>query len=161
MEKWKKIKCLALDVDGVLTDGSIFMGPDNNWYRNFYIRDGLGLVMLKEHGFKIAFITTSKSPDIAARAKNLQVDYCYDGCKNKAEAFYDLMNKTSFGPDEILFVGDDVIDLPVFEICKFTAAPSDAHVSVKARATLVTLTPGGRGAVREICDALIEHCLTR
>lgn len=155
MENWKKIKCLALDVDGVLTDGHIFLGPNGEWRRNFYIRDGLGLVLLKERGYKLALITTSSAEDIRARALNLKFDYFYEGATDKAVAFNDLLKKSGLQPTEIIYMGDDVIDLPVFELCPFTAAPADAHESVKKRARIITSAAGGRGAVRELCDELL------
>ncbi|MEQ1664959.1 MAG: HAD-IIIA family hydrolase [Bdellovibrionales bacterium] len=155
MENWKKIKCLALDVDGVLTDGAIYLDSTGEWRRNFYIRDGLGMVRLKEHGYKLAIITTSLAEDIRKRAKNLEIDFFYEGAKDKASAFDDLLKKSGFKSSEIAFVGDDIIDLPVFEKCGISIAPADAHKSVKKRADVITKENGGRGAVREVCDILI------
>jgi len=156
MEKWKKIKCLALDVDGVLTDGAIYLDSTGEWRRNFYIRDGLGIVHLREKGYKVAIITTSLAEDIRKRAKNLKIDYFYEGAKDKAAAFTNLLEKSGLNANEIAFIGDDVIDLPVFKKCGISVAPADAHKLVKKTADIVTEGRGGRGAVREICDVLMK-----
>jgi 3-deoxy-D-manno-octulosonate 8-phosphate phosphatase (KDO 8-P phosphatase) len=155
MDKWKKIKCLALDVDGVMTDGSIFLGENGEWRRLYYIRDGMGLVLLKKRGYKLAIITSSLAKDIQERARNLKIDYFFENVADKAEAFQTLLNKSQFAADEIAFMGDDVIDLPVFDRCGVSAAPQDAHESVRAKAQFVSSYPGGRGAVREICDMIL------
>lgn len=154
--KWKSIKCLALDVDGVLTDGHIFLHTDGEWRRNFYIRDGLGLVMLRKSGYKLAVITSSQAEDIRSRVKNLEIDYYYEGCKEKLVAFRDLIKRSGFKANEIAYIGDDVIDLPIFERCGAAIAPHDAHASVKKKAQLITRADGGHGAVREICDILLS-----
>ncbi len=153
--EWKKIKCLALDVDGVMTDGHIILHDKGEWRRNFYIRDGMGLVLLREKGMKLAIITTSLAEDIRARAENLKIHYFYEGAKDKASAFADLLSQSGLKANEVAFIGDDVIDLPVFERCGISVAPRDAQPEVKKRARLVTKADGGRGAVREICDILL------
>ncbi|MCB0350327.1 MAG: HAD hydrolase family protein [Bdellovibrionales bacterium] len=157
MEKWKKIKCLALDVDGVLTDGHIFQGLNGQWCRNFYIRDGMGLVLLKERGYKLALITSSLSDDIRDRAKKLKIDHVFDNVSNKAEAFKKLLQDSGLQPDEIAYMGDDIIDLPVLEQVGISLAPADAHIKVKNAVEIVTAASGGRGAVREVCDTLLEQ----
>lgn len=157
MVKWKKIKCLAVDVDGVLTDGRIFLHQNGEWRRHFYIRDGLGLVMLRELGFKLAIITSSRAEDIRSRAKNLEIHYFYEGIKKKSVAFLDLIKKSGLNPNEIAYIGDDVIDLPIFELCGIAVAPSDAHPTVKKKAKYITQSKGGAGAVREVCDLLLKN----
>lgn len=152
---WKKIKCLAIDVDGVLTDGHIFLHENGEWRRHFYIRDGLGLVHLRERGFTLAVITTSRAEDIRSRMQNLKITHFYEGIERKDEAFRDLLTKTGLKPSEVAFIGDDVIDLPIFSICGISIAPSDAHTEVKKKANFITKNTGGRGAVREICDLLL------
>lgn len=156
-DKIKKIKCLAVDVDGVLTDGHIFLDPSGEWRRNFFIRDGLGLLEVKEHGFKTAIITSSDSEDIRARAKKLKIDFFYEGVGKKAEAFADLLKKSGLSADEIAFVGDDIIDIPIFQLCGLSISPGDGHPKAKGCADIVTESLGGRGAVREVCDLLLEN----
>jgi 3-deoxy-D-manno-octulosonate 8-phosphate phosphatase (KDO 8-P phosphatase) len=155
-KNWQKIKCLAVDVDGVLTDGAIYLSDSGEWRRNFYIRDGLGLLHLREKGYKVAFITSTDSQDIKARAANLKIDHFYDGIKNKADAFRDLVRASGCKADEIAYVGDDVIDLPIFELCGISIAPNDAHAQVLSKARHITKACGGRGAVREICDLILS-----
>lgn len=156
MEKWKKIKCLAVDVDGVLTDGTISLGASGQWIRHFFIRDGLGLLEVKKRGYKTAFITTSRAEDIRERAKNLKIDFFFEGADNKDAAFSELLSQTGFKAEEVAYIGDDTIDLPIFERCGIAISPCDAHESVLARAHVVTTSYGGRGAVREICDHLLD-----
>lgn len=155
MAKWEKIKCLAVDVDGVLTDGTIFLGEGGEWRRSFFIRDGLGLLQVAERGYKTAFITTSSSEDIRERAKKLKIHYSYEGAHDKNRAFDELLKQGGFKAEEIAYIGDDVIDLPIFERCGVAIAPSDAHLIVRKKAHIITTAHGGRGAVREICDELL------
>ncbi len=154
--KLQKIRCVATDVDGVLTDGHIYHAGENTWRRSFFIRDGMGLLLLREKGYKTAFITSSRSEDIRKRAENLQIDFFYDAASDKAESFKDLCKRGGFKPHEVLYIGDDVIDLPIFNLCDVAAAPCDAHPEVLKSATLVTKSSGGRGCVREICDAILK-----
>jgi 3-deoxy-D-manno-octulosonate 8-phosphate phosphatase (KDO 8-P phosphatase) len=154
--KLKQIKCLATDVDGVLTDGHIYLASENNWRRSFYIRDGLGFVLLKEKGYKTAFITSSRAEDIRLRAENLKIDFFFDAAKDKEGSFFELLKQGKYKPSEVLFIGDDVIDLPVFKSCGVTVAPADAHPDVLKRADIITKAHGGRGAAREICDLLLQ-----
>jgi 3-deoxy-D-manno-octulosonate 8-phosphate phosphatase (KDO 8-P phosphatase) len=155
--KWKKIKCLALDVDGVMTDGHIYLHEKNEWRRSFFIRDGLGLVQLRKLGFTLAVITNSRAEDIRTRVENLKIDHFYEGAENKIDAFRDLLAKTGLSANEIAYIGDDVIDLPVLEACGAAIAPSDAHELVLKKVDYKTKAPGGRGAIREICDLLIKN----
>ena len=150
------IRCLAVDVDGVLTDGQVFYGGQGEWIRKYFIRDGIGLMTLKEQGFRTAFITRSRAEDIRLRAERLQVDFIAEGVKDKTEAFSQLLSKFDLKAEQVLYVGDDIIDLPIFEICGFSVAPSDAHESVAKRADWISSKPGGFGAVREVCDLLLE-----
>lgn len=156
MEKWHKIKCLALDVDGVMTDGSIFMGANGEWLRNFFIRDGMGLVQLREKGYKLAIITNSLALDIRERAKKLKIDFFYEGQNDKSKAFHELLKASGLQSYEVAYMGDDVIDLPVFELCGLSLAPADAHPDVLKRAEWTSKCNGGRGAIREVCDLLLQ-----
>src|SRR6185312_12370883 len=140
--KLKAIKCLATDVDGVLTDGHIYLGGENEWRRSFFIRDGMGIILLREKGYKTAFITSSRSEDIRKRAENLKINFFYDDAKNKAVAFAALLEQSGLEAREVLYVGDDVIDLPIFAKCGLSAAPSDAHPEVKKSADIVTNATG-------------------
>lgn len=151
----KKIRCLATDVDGVLTDGIIYMHSEGDWRRHFYIRDGIGLLEVQKNGIKTAFITSSLADDIKQRARNLKIDYFYDNAPDKGAAFEAFLKESQFKPDEVLYIGDDVIDLPIFKKCGISCAPKDAHHKVLKAANYVTKSSGGRGAVREVCDMLL------
>lgn len=157
IKRLRKIRCLATDVDGVLTDGHIWLDTSGEWRRQFYIRDGLGIVYLRKAGYQLAFITTSRSQDIAARAKNLEIHHTFDGAHDKDAAFTELLRRTGFKPEEIAFVGDDIIDLPVFRRCGLAIAVADAMPDVIAESHWVSNFDGGRGAIREVCDLLLKH----
>jgi 3-deoxy-D-manno-octulosonate 8-phosphate phosphatase (KDO 8-P phosphatase) len=139
-----------------MTDGHIWLAEDGEWRRQFFIRDGMGIVMLRETGMKFAVITTSDADDIRARVKNLKIDYFFEGIKNKADAFEKLLEQSGLDAHEIAFVGDDVIDLPIFDLCGWSVAPADAHPKVLKKADYVTRARGGKGAVREVCDLLMK-----
>jgi 3-deoxy-D-manno-octulosonate 8-phosphate phosphatase (KDO 8-P phosphatase) len=113
-------------------------------------------MLLREAGFKTAFITNSQSEDIRLRAERLKIDYVYEGAGQKGDVFRELCKKSHLKPDEILFIGDDIIDLPVFKLCGISVAPADAHPEVLKQAKIVTKANGGRGSVREICDILLH-----
>lgn len=139
-----------------MTDGSIFLSDSGEWRRFFNIRDGLGIVQVRERGYKIAIITTSLAQDIRERAKRLKFDYFYEGAEDKISAFADLMKCSGLRADEIAYMGDDHMDIPVLAKCGFSAAPADAHPAAMAKAMYVARANGGRGAVRELCDLLLE-----
>ncbi len=172
VKRLRKIKCLAFDVDGVLTDGGVYFGglPNgatannstssdtrSDWCRIFNIRDGMGIVLLHEGGYKTAFITLSRATDIRLRAENLKVHYFFDFARDKAACFDNLLERSGFLAEEVAFIGDDVIDLPVFAKCGLSAAPADAHPEVLKKAHLVMKSNGGHGAARELCDLVLRH----
>jgi len=111
-ERAQKIKLMIFDVDGVMTDGSLFIGDDGQEYKMFNTQDGLGMRLLKKSGVKLAIITGRNSNSVLIRAENLEVDYFYQGISDKKEAFADLIKKTGFRSEECAFMGDDIVDLP-------------------------------------------------
>ena len=160
VKRLRKIKCLAFDVDGVLTDGGVYfegLPNSNDWRRVFNIRDGMGIVLLHENGYKTAFITLSRATDIRLRAENLKIHYFFDFARDKAACFDNLLERSGLHAEEIAFIGDDVIDLPVFAKCGLSAAPADAHPEVLKSAHLVMKSCGGRGAARELCDLVLRY----
>lgn len=152
----KGIRLLALDVDGVLTDGSIFMDDVGGEYKAFYVRDGHGLKLLQRAGIQIALITGRSSGVVDARARELGITYVYQGALDKRLPFQDLKAASGFTDHEIAYMGDDVVDLPILSQVGLAAAPVDAHAAVLERVHLVSRHVGGRGAVRELCDLLLE-----
>ncbi|MGI9130126.1 MAG: KdsC family phosphatase [Candidatus Methylopumilus sp.] len=108
----QKIKLVIFDVDGVMTDGSLFIGDDGQEYKMFNTQDGLGMRLLKKSGIKLAIITGRNSNSVLIRAENLEVDYFYQGISDKKEAFSDLIEKAGLKAEECAFMGDDIVDLP-------------------------------------------------
>ena len=156
--KAKAIKCVIFDVDGVLTDGSLFFDNQGQEFKAFNSKDGHGIRMLVESGVEVAIITGRQSELVKHRANNLKLspELIYQGYSNKRPAFKDLLEKTGFSKDEIAYVGDDVIDLPVMSQVGFAIAVGDANEFVKKHAHMTTKLNGGRGAAREACEFIIS-----
>jgi N-acylneuraminate cytidylyltransferase len=154
--KLKKIKLLALDVDGVLTDSGAYYSENGVELKKFSIRDGMGMVLLRKAGYKIAIITTENTKIAALRAKRLNVDDLYQGVTRKVDAIEDLRKKYSLDWNEIAFVGDDINDIPVLQKVGFAATPADATAINKKIAHYITKARGGHGAVREVCDLFLK-----
>ena len=157
IDRLRPIRMLVLDVDGVLTDARIWMDSGGEWRRFFSIRDGLGLKMLRERGYRLAIITASDSEDIRQRAKNLKIDFFYEKAHDKQPAFLELQKVSGLKPTEMAYVGDDVPDIPVLKQVGFAATVPEALDSVKESVHYVTARPGGNGAVREICDFIQRY----
>lgn len=153
-----QISLLILDVDGVLTDGSLFYDNHGQEYKAFNSRDGHGLRMLQDAGVKVAILTGRKSELVMHRANNLGIpaELVYQGHRDKRPAFAALLANTGIAPERIAYVGDDVIDLPVMSKVGLAIAVGDAHPFVKEHADWVTHAPGGKGAVRETCEMLLD-----
>ncbi len=154
--KLKKIKLLATDVDGVMTDAGMYYGDDGIELKKFSTRDGMGMVLLRKAGYKLAIITSENTKIVAMRAQKLQIGDIYQGAMNKVEAMEDLLKKYSLRWDEIAYIGDDVNDLPVLERVGFAATPSNGTERNKKIADYITKNKGGDGCVREVCDLLID-----
>ena len=154
-----KIKMLLLDVDGVLTDGSIYYDYEGNEIKKFNVKDGLGLRLLMDSGIKVGIITGRKSKALSARCENLKInkDYIFDGVglADKKKAFNKILEKTSFKAKEIAYVGDDLPDIPVMEEVGFPIAVADAVKKTKDAAYYICKNKGGKGAVREVCELLL------
>ncbi len=155
--KLKKIKLLATDVDGVLTDAGAYYSEDGIELKKFNIRDGMGIVLLRKAGYKIAFVTTENTKIVEKRAERLQVDDLIQGSYNKMEAIEKLLQKYSLKWEEIAFIGDDINDIPVLKKAGFSAAPANATAINKKIVDFVTKSDGGHGAVREVCDLLLDQ----
>ena len=156
IEKAKKIKLLVLDVDGVLTDGRLFFDFFGNEYKSFHARDGHGIKLLKRTGVDIAIISGRKSKSVALRMKMLGIEHVYQGHENKRQAFQELLGKTGLTQEQAAYVGDDLLDLPLMVQAGLAVAVNDAHPDVKARADWCTTLQGGCGAVREVCDLIMQ-----
>ncbi|PID34397.1 MAG: phenylphosphate carboxylase subunit delta [Thiotrichales bacterium] len=156
-EKARQIQLIIFDVDGVLTDGSLYFDNQDQEYKAFNAKDGLGMRLLMDSGIKLAIITGRKSDVVTHRTNNLKIppEYVYQGCADKGAAFAELCAQTSIKPEYMAYVGDDVIDLPVMCKVGLPIAVADAHESARQHALWVTEKPGGRGAAREVCDRLL------
>jgi 3-deoxy-D-manno-octulosonate 8-phosphate phosphatase (KDO 8-P phosphatase) len=154
-EKLEGIKMLILDVDGVMTDGRIIMDGDGREMKNFYVRDGHGLVMLQRHGIRVAILTGRTSSVVDHRARDLKITEVYQGALNKKAVFARILEKNSLAPEQTAYLGDDIVDIPVLKRVGFSAAVADAVDEVKKHVDYVTVCRGGQGAVREICEMLL------
>ena len=154
----KHIKLVIFDVDGVLTDGTLFYDNHGDEYKAFNAKDGHGLRMLEKAGIAVAIITGRQSELVNHRAANLNLSphMIYQGYSDKRVAFKDLLEKTGLSAAQIAYVGDDVIDLPVMTKVGLPIAVQDAHWFVLKHADWVSQQHGGHGAVREICEMLLE-----
>ncbi len=153
--KLKKIKMLVLDIDGVMTDGSIIMDSDGREMKNFNVRDGHGLVMIQRYGIQVAILTGRTSAVVDHRARDLKITEVYQGALNKKEIFAQILKKNNLTPDTISYMGDDIVDIPVLKSVGFSVAVADALDLVKKTVDYVTVNKGGQGAVREICEMLL------
>ncbi len=151
-----KIQLIIFDVDGVLTDGGLYFTEDGAEFKRFNSLDGHGIKMLKDNGVEVAVITARDSKAVAYRMKNLGITHFYQGQSDKVVAFSDLLQKLNLSADEVAYVGDDVIDLPVMIKVGFAIAVANAHDTVKQYANLITEKSGGHGAVREVCDFILK-----
>lgn len=149
------IRLLALDVDGVLTDGQLYYDSNGNEMKAFNVRDGLGMRLLALNGIELALITARQSRMVEARAENLGIKRVYQGRLNKLEAFHDILAETGLDPDQVCYAGDDWLDLPVLRRAGLAVTVADGDPVVREEAHWVTSRPGGHGAVREICDLIL------
>jgi 3-deoxy-D-manno-octulosonate 8-phosphate phosphatase (KDO 8-P phosphatase) len=153
--KLKQIRALVMDVDGVLSDGTLWMEADGSWRRAFSILDGLGLKRLMQANYKVGWITGSKAPDIAARAKILGVEFLSEGQEDKRAAFASFLEKYDLKASQVAYIGDDLPDLPLLQACGLAFTVPNAVEEIKAVAEYTTQKGGGFGAVREVCDLLL------
>jgi len=152
----KKIKLLILDVDGVLTDGSIILDNEGNEFKSFHVRDGHGIKMLEKAGIKVAIITGRHSKVVERRAHELGITEVYQRCYIKSVAYEHLIEKMGISDNEVAYIGDDIVDIPIFKRVALSVAVADASEETKTEAMIVTENRGGRGAVREICDLILK-----
>jgi 3-deoxy-D-manno-octulosonate 8-phosphate phosphatase (KDO 8-P phosphatase) len=156
LERAAQIKLVIFDVDGVLTDGSLIIGDDGQEYKAFYSRDGHGMKMLQNTGVELGIITGRTSQVVVHRMSSLGIKHVYQGQLDKVSAFEKLQTKLKLKPEQIAFVGDDVMDLPVIRRVGLAIAVQDAHMLVKKHAHWQTPSVGGRGAARDVCELIME-----
>ncbi len=155
-EKIKRIKMLLLDVDGVLTDGSIVYDTDGRELKSFNVKDGHGIKLLMRAGVKVGIITSRESKVVLMRAKDLGIEIVYQRAIDKAKALDEIVAEEGLSDEDVAFIGDDLVDLPVLRRVGFSVAVADAIPEVKESADYVTHTRGGYGAVREVCELILK-----
>ncbi|MBF0515768.1 MAG: HAD hydrolase family protein [Nitrospirae bacterium] len=156
IELAKHITMLILDVDGVLTDGSITFDSNGNELKTFNVKDGHGIKMLLNQGINVAIITGRTSEPVKRRALELGIKEVYQGCEDKIAAYEDLKIRYSLYYKHIACAGDDIADIPLMTRVGLPIAVGDALEDIKKFARIVTSKEGGRGAVRQICDFLLK-----
>ena len=156
LEKARSIKLVIFDVDGVLTDGSLFLGDDGQEYKAFNSKDGLGMKLLQASGVEIGIITARTSKVVEHRMHSLDIKHVYQGRLDKAAAFDELLSKLGLEHSQVAYVGDDVIDLPVMRKAGLAIAVQDAHPLAKQHSHWQTPHNGGRGAARDVCELIME-----
>lgn len=154
--QWARIKLLATDVDGVLTDATVLYGPQGELAKPFFIRDGMGLRLLEGAGVRVAVVTSEDSALVSARVKKLMLSAYRPGQKRKGEAMAALRAEFSVAPEEFAYIGDDVNDLEAFAAVGIAVAPADGHSLLRQKAHFVSAFAGGRGCVREVADLILE-----
>jgi len=155
-DKAAEVRLIIFDVDGVLTDGSLFIGDDGQEYKAFNSKDGHGMMMLRHSGVEIAIITGRTSEVVRIRMDSLGIQHVYQGKRDKRPAYEELKAATGFTDQQIAYVGDDVVDLPVMTRVGLAIAVQDAHPVTKQHAHWVTPSGGGRGAAREACEMIMD-----
>jgi len=160
-DKVDSVRAVAMDVDGVLTDGAFWCGTNGEEFKRFCFADATGISLALRAGIKIALISGDSSPAgmilVQRFADRLNITDVYKGCHDKAAAIRDFAEKNQLQLRDICFIGDDFIDIPAMEIVGLAVAPADAQPVTRSKAQLVTERNGGQGAVRELLDAILKN----
>lgn len=156
MAKATAIRLVIFDVDGVLTDASLFIGDDGQEYKAFNSRDGHGMKMLQASGVDIGIITGRTSQVVKYRMDGLGIKHVYQGQLDKLPAFEELIQRLGLVPEQVAYVGDDVVDLPILIRAGLAIAVQDAHPLVKQHSHWITPHPGGRAAARDVCELIMQ-----
>lgn len=151
-----RVKLMGFDVDGVMTDGRLYFGPEGDFCKAFFSRDGLGLKLLAKSGVKLAIITGRDSPIVTRRAANLGIDIVLQGVEDKRTAMASLLADAGLEFSQAGYMGDDMIDLPLLKACGFSATVPDGHELVRREVCHVARAPAGAGAVREVCELILR-----
>lgn len=156
MERCLRLKLILTDVDGVMTDGSIFIMPDGEEARVFNVKDGYGIVMAHAAGIETGIITGRASNAVMHRAKTLGMSVVKQGSLDKTRLFEEILAEKSLQAHEVAYIGDDYPDLPVLQRVGLSAVPADAPMALKEAAFMVLENPGGRGALREFIESILR-----
>jgi len=156
LERARRVRLMAFDVDGVLTDGRLWYGPAGETMKGFHVQDGLAIKMLAAAGIAVAVITGRSSEAVALRAAELDVAHVLQGAENKHAAFEGLLQRLAIDPQHAGYMGDDLPDLPVLRRCGLACAPKEAIELVRRHAHYVTRASAGAGAAREVCEFVLR-----
>jgi 3-deoxy-D-manno-octulosonate 8-phosphate phosphatase (KDO 8-P phosphatase) len=156
-EKLQKIRMILFDVDGVLCSGDITYLDNGTEVKTFDVQDGMGITLAEMAGLKTGIITGRKSKAIDRRAAELKIDYLSQGSFHKIDPYLDILKNSGMADEEVCYIGDDVLDLPILERVGFSVAVANARDEVKAACDYVTVACGGRGAVREVIDLILKR----
>ncbi len=151
----RRIRAIALDVDGVLTDGGLWWGPGGEEWKRFCFVDIMGVSLARRAGFVLALVSGEDSPLVDRYAAKMLIRHVVKGCRDKAGALRLLASETGIGLEEFCYMGDDINDIPAMQIAGISYAPASANAMVLLHAHFVTIKSGGNGAVREMIDALL------
>ncbi len=155
-ERASQIRLLLLDVDGVLTDGQLYFDGQEEALKSFFVRDGLGLSLLAAQGIQLGIITGRTSQIVTARARDLKIEYVFQGKLNKLAVFEELCARLSLHHNQVAYMGDDIIDLAILSRVGLAATVKNSHESVLPYCHFVSRFKAGRGAVRELCDLILK-----
>lgn len=156
IERFKQVRLLLLDVDGVLTAGEIIYSDSGEQLKVFNVKDGLGIRMLKEAGIQVGIVTGRSGRALQHRCENLGIDLLFDGVKDKSQALAQATVRTGISPEHTAFIGDDLPDLAIMKRVGLAVAVADAPEQVRKAAHFTTSAPGGKGAVREVSEAILK-----
>ncbi len=151
-----RVRLMIFDVDGILTDGSLYFGPEGEIIKNFNVLDGHGIKLLQQSGVSVAIISARQSPIVSRRAEDLGITQVCQGVHDKRLAFEQLLSENALSASACGFIGDDIVDLPILMRVGFAASVPNGHPEVRARVHYLTQTRGGHGAAREICDFILR-----
>lgn len=151
-----RVRMLLLDVDGVLTNGAIIYSDSGEEIKHFNVKDGLGIRMLLDNGIGVGIVTARTSRVLLHRCKNLGIEMIFDGVSHKGDVLPAVLHKTGLSAEQVAFMGDDLPDLSLLRLVGTRIAVADAAPEIKEIADLVTARPGGCGAVREACEAILK-----
>ncbi len=155
-ERARAVKLVIFDVDGVLTDGRIYINDSGDEMKGFHSRDGHGMKLLKHAGLETAIISGRTARCVEVRAQNLDVGVLYQGVEDKVAVFEELLARTGLAAEQTAYIGDDIVDLPVMRRCGLAACVPEAPEVVRANAHYICKLPGGHGAVREWCEMILH-----
>ena len=155
-QRAKSIRLALFDVDGVLTDGNIYIDANGTELKVFNIHDGHGIRLLQHHGIDVGVITGRQTKALEYRMQDLGIKHVYQGCKDKFSVYQELLSELNLHEQQIAFVGDDIVDLQIMSRCGLAVAVANAHAFVKKHSHWQTTAAGGHGAVREVCELLLD-----